>query len=223
MFEGVSHTRLDGATLLLLGGQNARKSVALGGAVLYLRGKSTHLITRTTTDFDTVWLAGGERITAEIFVRHNNYIDMPTLRPRSITEGASTTFGISAEMSLGSQHVYGFQGDRFFGCAQKAFLSVASADETRAAVEFHGGEAAGSMPPYVQVSIHLSTEVFQSTFKPLWLGSPRAVVDVTVGVCGFKPLPSSLGDEETDDFVMPSGAWSAELKSLSLLLPQTPI
>lgn len=221
MFDEVSRSRLDGSRLLLLGDRDHSKRMELDGALLYLRGTSTNLVVRTTTEFDNVWLASGERISAEIYVRHTNYIDMPTLRPTSMTERADTRFGISAEMSLGKQRVYGFEGDRFFGCAQKAYLHVTSADETRAAVEFQGGDEAGNYPPYVKISIQLSFEVFQSTFKPLWLGSPRGIVNVTVGVCGFRPAASSLNDEDENDFVMASGAWSAELKSLSLLIPHT--
>jgi hypothetical protein len=215
MFESVSRSRLDGGRLLLTGGHDRWEELELDGAVLYLRGTGSDLVLRTITEFDNVWLAGGERISAELYVRHTNYVEMPTLRPVSLAENAATRFGISAEISFGSQHVYGFQGEEFLGRAQKAFLYVVSADTTRTAVEFHGGETDGASP-FVNISIQLSYEVFQSTFKPLWLGSPRAAVDVTVGVCGFRQEGQTPDD--ASDFVMASGAWSAELKSLSLAI-----
>jgi hypothetical protein len=218
MFEGVSHSRLDGSRLVLSGNHGHWQDVELDGAVLHLRGTSNDLVLRTITEFDSVWLAGGERISAELYVRHTNYVEMPTLRPVSLAENSATRFGISAEVLFGSQHVYGFQGERFLGRAQKAFLYVVSADTTRAAVEFHGGDESSGASPFVNISIQLSYEVFQSTFKPLWLGCPHATVDVTVGVCGFRQRGHSLDDEDARDFVMASGAWSAELKSLSLAI-----
>lgn len=218
MFEGVSLSRLEGSKLLLTGDRQHGESLELDGAIQYLRGTSGDLMLRTITEFDNVWLAGGERISVELYVRHTNYIERPTLRPVSRAENAATRFGISAELSFGDQHVHGFQGDQFLGRAQKAFLYVVSADATRAAVEFHGGDIFNGMKPFVNISIQLSYDVFQSTFKPLWLGSPRAAIDVTVGVCGFRQRDSSPADEDKQDFVMASGAWSAELKSLSLAI-----
>lgn len=218
MFEGVSRSRLDGSRLLLMSDHEHWGNVELDGTIQYLRGTSKDLMLRTITEFDNTWLAGGERISPELYVRHANYIEMPTLRPVSLTESSATRFEISGEMSFGSRHVYGFQGEQFLGRAEKAFLYVVSADTTRAAVEFHCDDASGSASPFVNVSIQLSYEIFQSTFKPLWLGSPRAAVDVTVGVCGFRQGGPPLADEDARDFVMASGAWSAELKSLSLAI-----
>lgn len=220
MFEGVSRSRLDGSRLLLSGDRGHWEEQELDGAVLYLHGTSSDLMVRTITEFDNVWLAGGERVSAELYVRHTNYIDMPTLRPVSVSERSDTKFGISAEMSFGHRQVYGFQGEHFLGRAERAFLYVVSSDKTRAAIEFHGGEGSGS--PFVNISIQLAYEVFQSTFKPLWLGSPRAVVDVTVGVCGFRRVGSNFDEENASDVVMASGAWSAELKSLSLTTTREP-
>ncbi|WP_322513869.1 hypothetical protein SR870_12385 [Rhodopseudomonas palustris] len=222
MFDGVSHSRLDGSRLLLSGDHARWKNLELDGAIQYLRGTSNDLVVRTTTEFDNVWQAGGERISAELYVRHTNYIERPTLRPVSLTEKSATRFGISAEITFAGQHVYGFEGERFLGRAQSAFLYVVSAERTRAAVEFHGGDEARGGSPFLNISIQLSYDVFQSTFKPLWLGAQRAAIDVTVGVCGFRQTGSSLDQDDTGDFVMASGAWSAELKSLSLAISSPP-
>ncbi len=216
MFEGVFHSRLDRSRLLLSSDRDHRDSLECDGVVEYIRGTSRDLVVRTITDFDSVWQAGGERISAEFYIRHTNYIDIPTLRPVSIAGKSVTRFGISAELSLDSQRIYGFQGEHFLGRARKAFLYLVSAEKTRAAVEFHGGEKSNDASPFVNISIQLSYDVFQSTFKPLWLGASRGVVDVTVGVCGFRLAGLSADDHEVRDFVMASGAWSAELRSLSL-------
>ncbi|HEY8333368.1 MAG TPA: hypothetical protein VIQ05_06190 [Tardiphaga sp.] len=222
MFDEVSGCRIDGSRLLLTGDHHHWANLELDGAVLYLHGTSNDLVVRTITEFENVWLAGGERISAEIYVRHTRYIDMPTLRPVSLAEKSATRFAISAEISLGRQQVYGFEGERFLGRAQRVFLYVISADRTRAAVEFHGGTDVSGAAPFVNISIQLSYEVFQSTFRPLWLGAPRAAIDITVGVCGFRREGSSPEDGDARDFVMASGAWSAELKSLSLAINGAP-
>ncbi|RYH68022.1 MAG: hypothetical protein EON54_03130 [Alcaligenaceae bacterium] len=218
MFEGVLHSRLDGSKLLLSRDQDHRENLELDGAVEYLRGTSKDLVVRTITDFESIWLAGGERISPEFYIRHTNYIDIPTLRPVNLVEKSDTRFGISAELSLGHQGIYGFQGKQFLGRAQKAFLYVVSADKTRAAVEFHGGDHNNGASAFVNISIQLCYDVFQSTFKPLWLGSSQGFIDVTIGVCGFRLPTSTLDDQDTRGFVMASGAWSADLRSLSLAI-----
>ena len=217
MFEGVLRSRLDGSRLVLSGDSDHLEDMELEGTVLYMRGTSNDLVVRTITEFENVWLVGGDKVSAEIYVRHTNYIEMPTRRPLSLPEKSLTRFGISAEMVLANSRIYGFQGERFLGRAQRTFLQLVSADKTRAAVEFHKGDDPSGNSPFFNVSIQLSYEEFQSTFKPLWLGASRATVEIMIGVCGFRRADGLDTDAlDGEDFVMASGAWSADLKSLSL-------
>lgn len=221
MFEGVLRSRLDGSRLVLSGDPDHLEDLKLEGAVLYMRGAGNDLVVRTITEFENVWLVGGDKVSAEIYVRYTNYIEMPTLRPVSLSEKSSTRFGISAEMVLANSRVYGFQGERFLGRAKKTFLYIVSADKTRAAVEFHKGDDPSGSSPFLNISIQLSHDEFQATFKPLWLGASQATVELTIGVCGFRRtdvLDTDPLDGDAEDFVMASGAWSADLKSLSLAI-----
>ena len=163
-------------------------------------------------------MAGGEeKVSVDLYVK-TNYIDIPTLRPINVMEAAKTGFSISANLSLGTNKVYGFQGERFLGPAGSILLRVASADETRTAVGFHGPVDAASEAASLHISVNLEHELFQSTFKPLWLGNRTATIDVIVGVCGFgRGSMAAVGDlEDVPGFVMASGVWSAELKSVML-------
>jgi hypothetical protein len=217
MFKGISRAKVDGAKLLL--SRNGRQvDDKLDGTVFHLRGTSTELIARTVTEFESAWRVGEEKVSADLYVKHTNYIDIPTLRPVSVSEKGRTRFTVSARMSLGADRVYGFQGDQFLGQAELILLHIASADETRAAVGFHGRNDEANQAASLNISIHLEQEVFQATFKPLWLGNQTAAVDVVVGVCGFTRGPESSSRDAADpqSFVMASGVWSAELRSVVL-------
>lgn len=214
MFDGVVRSHLHGSRLLLSRDLDDQASLELESTVYYLRGRGSDLLVRTITEFENVWFAGGDRVSAESYVQHTNYVDMPTLRPVSLSERSKTRFGLSAEFSLANERIYGFQGEHFLGAAERASLYISSADETRAAVEFHAGDDTSGNVPFVNVSIQLAYEEFQSTFKPLWLGSRHATIDVTIGVCGFRSV--DMSDGTVDHFVMATGAWSADLTSLIL-------
>ena len=214
MFKGISHVRVEGGRLLLSkDGQQVDDE--LEGGVFQLRATSLDMIARTSTEFENSWQVGNEKVNGDLYVRNANYIEIPTFRPVSVAERGEAKFNIHATMALTDSRIYGFHGEHFVGQAGQIFLHVSSADHTKAAVAFQDGERNQSCS--LNISVQLKHDLFQSTFRPLWLGNQRATVDILIGICGFQHSHESLSDfGETQNVVMASGVWSAELRSIML-------
>jgi hypothetical protein len=209
MLSGISHARVEAGKLLL--SRNSRQIDAeLEGGVFEFQATSIDLIARTTIEFENSWHVGGEKVNGDSYAKRANYIEMPSSRLVSDAERGEAKFSIHAEMSSNSM-IYGFQGEHFQGQAKLIMLHIASADETRAAAGFQIIDPMQSRAGALDISLQLKHELFQSTFRPLWLGIHHATIDLRLGICGFQQ-----DHELPADLVMASGVWSVELRSIVL-------
>lgn len=216
MLSGISHARVE-AGKLLLSGNGRQIDDELEGGVFEFRATSIDLIARTTIEFENSWRVGGERVNGDSYAKRANYIEMPTSRLVSDAERGEAKFSIHAKMSSNDSMVYGFQGEHFQGQAELILLHIASADETRAAAGFQIIDPMQSRTGALDITVQLKHDLFQSTFRPLWLGIHHATIDLRLGICGFQ-----RDHERPADLVMASGVWSVELRSIVLSTPCAP-